>query len=450
VNTTKAEPAPLDIYIMLDISRSMLDPTSGGEQKWTAVKNAINAFLRDPGSSGLGVGIQYFPLRKPGVPAECTSNEQCGSGGPCFLKMCSAYPASVPSGLASCVTDADCKAIPAALDYGPCVTNACSAGSSMSCAKDADCIVKVMHDFGPCVSFGQCENDRSLICQAIGKACGLGPAGNDLGNCVDATASVCFHGTQCDADAYATPAVEIVPLGTSSATLIASVEAQLPDGDTPTPPALSGAIRHAQQWATAHPGHTVVAVLATDGLPTECLSNDASFLGTVPTEALVDDVAAIANEGLRGSPSIATFVIGVFSGADAGAPANLARIADAGGTGTAQIIDTGGDVTQQFLRALNAIRKSRLACEFQLPAPMAGDKLDYFAVNVEFADGATTTPLYYIGAPERCDAEGGWYYDDRAGVNPTKILVCPSNCERFQQATSGAVQIKLGCKTIPR
>jgi hypothetical protein len=320
----------------------------------------------------------------------------------------------------------------------------------MSCTKDADCVVNVMHDFGPCIAVGQCENDRSLICQSLGKSCGIGPSGNDLGNCVDVTSSVCFHGTQCDAAPYAAPAVEIVPLQTSSTTLIASIDAQMPDGDTPTAPALRGAIQHAREWATAHAGHTVVTVLATDGLPTECLPNDVSFMGTVPTEALVDEVAAIANEGLRGSPSIPTFVIGVFSGTDAGAPANLARIADAGGTETAQIIDTGGDVTQQFLRALNAIRKSQLACEFQIPAPTTGEKLDYFAVNVEFADGSTTTPLYYIGSPDRCDSEGGWYYDDLAGVAPTKISVCPSNCGRFQQAVSGSVQIKLGCKTIPR
>jgi hypothetical protein len=441
--TTMAEPTPLDMYIMLDISGSMLEMASGGQQKWTAVKSALSAFLTDPASANIGVGIQYYPLRKPGVPASCTSDAECGTGGPCFLKWCQSYTPSVPAGIAPCSSDDECRAIPAAVNYGPCAAGACKASAAISCTVDSDCIQQVERDFGPCSSFGQCEADRSLICSAVGDDCG-----GSAGACVETTSSICFHGTQCDAAAYATPAVEIAPLSTGAATVLASLEAQVPEGDTPSGPALSGAISHAQQWSTANPGHTVVTVLATDGLPTECLPDTQMFSGTVPTRTLVEEVASIAQEGLFATPSVATFVIGVFSAADASAPDNLRLIAQAGGTREAQIIDTAGNVTEQFLEALNAIRKSRLACEFQVPENTTGKESDFMAVNVEFNDAGAARTLYYVGTPDRCSAEGGWYYDDTTAKAPTKIIVCPSTCEAFQSLAAGSVQVKLGCRTV--
>jgi hypothetical protein len=444
---TMAEPTPLDIYIMLDISGSMLDAEAGGQPKWTAVKTALSSFLTDPASAGISVGIQYYPLRKPGVPATCASDAECGTGGPCFLKWCQAYSAAVPGGVAACSTDADCQTIPAAVDYGPCVASACSRSATLACTGDGDCIQAVQRDFGPCSSFGQCESDRSLICSSVGDQC-TDPSGADRGACVETVNSICFHGTECDSAAYSTPAVEIVPLETGSAAVLASLEAQMPDGDTPSGPALSGAIAHAQDWASANPGHTVVAVLATDGLPTECLPNAQSFSGTASTQSLVEEVASIAQEGLFGTPSVATFVIGVFSGGDTQAPENLRLIAQAGGTREAQIIDTAGNVTQQFLDALNAIRKSRLACEFKIPENKTGKDNDYMAVNVEFTDAGSLKTLYYVETPDRCPAEGGWYYDDTTAKAPTKIIVCPSTCNAFQSLAAGSVQVKLGCRTM--
>ena len=194
----------------------------------------------------------------------------------------------------------------------------------------------------------------------------------------------------------------------------------------------------------------VVAVLATDGLPTECLPDDIRFSATRSPDDLVSEVAGIAAEGVQGLPSIPTFVIGVFASTDQAAPANLERIAQAGGTETAQMVDTAGDVSQQFLAALNAVRGSRLQCEFLIPDRSAesSGKLDYFMVNVVYVDGEKRTNLPYVGQLERCDpVQGGWYYDDGAGVAPTKILVCPSNCEAFQNS-SGSIQIALGCETL--
>lgn len=64
------EQIPLDIYIMFDVSCSMSCPSEmtgaglccmgGPNPRIDQVRNATTAFLRDPASAGMGVGIGYF------------------------------------------------------------------------------------------------------------------------------------------------------------------------------------------------------------------------------------------------------------------------------------------------------------------------------------------------------------------------------------------------------
>ncbi|MGC4118096.1 MAG: VWA domain-containing protein [Myxococcales bacterium] len=49
---------PLDLLVVLDVSYSM-----DYDQKWLAVKSAMKSFVSNPDFKGLGVGLQYFPLR---------------------------------------------------------------------------------------------------------------------------------------------------------------------------------------------------------------------------------------------------------------------------------------------------------------------------------------------------------------------------------------------------
>jgi hypothetical protein len=61
----EAEGGPLDIYIMFDQSGSMLNDV-GGLTRLQAVQQATAQFLRDPQSSGIGVGIGYFGVQPIG------------------------------------------------------------------------------------------------------------------------------------------------------------------------------------------------------------------------------------------------------------------------------------------------------------------------------------------------------------------------------------------------
>jgi hypothetical protein len=85
---SKAEFVPVDLFMMLDTSGSMLEMTPAGVDKWTVVKSALASFLGAPTSSGLGVGIQYFPLIMSDVP------ELCASGfAPMTRTICATSPA---------------------------------------------------------------------------------------------------------------------------------------------------------------------------------------------------------------------------------------------------------------------------------------------------------------------------------------------------------------------
>src|SRR5260221_8914202 len=120
----------------------MLDPTPAGPSKWDAIRAALDAFVSDPASAGLGVGLQYFPLRKPGVPAVCTTHAECGAGAPCFLTVCDNTTA-----VTLCTADSEC-------------------GRG-----------------GHCVPFGLCElstPQHEVICPTIGGQCSGG-----YGRCLD-------------------------------------------------------------------------------------------------------------------------------------------------------------------------------------------------------------------------------------------------------------------------
>ena len=396
-NLIEAQRIPLDMYVMLDVSGSMLEPTEGDPtvSKWDAVSSALTDFVGDPASDGIGMGLQVFPIQHPDAPGSCTSDNECGQFGPCFLKTCWDDPE-----IRLCNSNLECPG-----------------------------------QTGPCTAFAFCSNSDTYICNAsdVGKSCGNDPDTNQpLGTC----AATCVATADCRPAIYAAPAAPIGVLPGARAGLVSVIAAAQPEGLTPSGPALQGAIDQASSWAMAHPERQVVAVLATDGVPTLC------------DPVAIADVAAIAAAGRRLTPAVSTFVIGVFGSADAAAPANLNSVARSGGTSSAFIVDTQGDVQQQFREALNKIRASGLSCELAVPKAEAGKTLDYDKVNVSFDNGTGPTDLLNWPDAAGCGADGGWYYDvSPADGTPQRLVACPTTCTAFQKSDRGSVQIKLGCKT---
>ena len=311
--TVTAQAVPLDIFVMLDQSGSMKDPTGSGGSKWEAVKAAFKGFISDPATKGLGMGLAYFGH-----------------------------------------------------------TNFFSEGKS-----------------------------------------------------------------SCNVSDYAKADVEIAELPGVASAITSSLALHRPFTDTPTGPALQGALQHARAWQTAHPGHVVAVVLATDGMPTACSPSD------------IPGIAALAATELSGKPSIRTYVIGVLSSDDiaAAAGSNLDTISKAGNGEPAFVINSAADVTKSFVSALSKIRGTALGCEYTVPS---GTGADYDKVNVVVVHGSAGETLPYVETADKCDAvKGGWYYDvPPSKGTPKKILTCNATCKSLSIDATGKIEIQVGCATL--
>jgi hypothetical protein len=241
-------------------------------------------------------------------------------------------------------------------------------------------------------------------------------------------------GDSCDPNTYALPAIEIAPLPGVGSTITASLgNHATPNTATPTPPALQGAINHATAWAKAHASDVTIVILATDGDPSECGDPNS-------TASLLSQVEAIAAAGVAQTPKILTFVIGVGT-----ETANLNGIAQAGGTGTAFIVDTSMNVSQQFLAALNKIRGAALGCQYKIPVPQNGS-VNFQQVNVQFTPASGKAQLVpQVSDKGHCPASGNaWYYDNPS--KPTQILLCTTTCGTV--SAGGEVDVLTGCQTV--
>jgi hypothetical protein len=406
--TQSAKQLPVDILIMLDASGSMMERTGlvgTGPTKWSSVKTALNSFISDPKSAGLGVGLQVFPIEHPGAPAKCTTNDQCTVGGVslgrCALKAC--VPPSPGTPIQLCDTAADCPGRVACRQIGDCVQNGAVVGVCL--ADDPD--------YGFCLR-GFCRRRTSSSCE----------------------------NSECIAADYSPPKVPIAVLPGNAAALTSSINSIANpklDAATPTSMAVQSGITIAKEHAAATPGHSVVVVLATDGFPTQCAPLD------------IPAIAALAASGVNGTTPIKTFVIGVFTDADqAKATKNLDAIAAGGGTSKALVIKTGGNVAADFQKALDTIRSSSLPCEYGIPDSQGGQQ-DFEKVNVQHTAKGVSKVLAYKPNAAACANGAGWYYDvDPAnGGTPTKIALCPSTCDTVKAGVGDAkIEILLGCKTV--
>jgi hypothetical protein len=230
----------------------------------------------------------------------------------------------------------------------------------------------------------------------------------------------------CNPDGYAAPSVPIGLISEVGTDLAAAMDNVTPGGLTPTVPAVQGAISYARSWAQKNKGRATTVVLVTDGFPTQC-------------DNAPEHISDAAQSGYESAEHIRTFVIGVGDVAKF----NLDNFARAGGTKAAYLTDA-GNVTSTFVDALNNITNRALACEYQLPPPPDGMKLDTAKVQVLYtpASGdAEEVPSISSLAACAKNPNGGWYYDNPD--SPSKITVCPCTCARLQ---AGRVDVRLGCK----
>lgn len=233
-------------------------------------------------------------------------------------------------------------------------------------------------------------------------------------------------GNACSVSTYESPLVRDVALPDAQNQLLNRIGQLSPNGSTPTRQALEGALKYGKTLETQFAGKGKVAVvLATDGLPQDCSGNSINEAATV----------AAASKA-----TIPTYVIGVGNLLD-----NLNTIAAAGGSTKAFVVSTTNSATvnTELSDALSKIRGSALTCEYGLPAPPAGQSLDFKKVNVQLTGSGGSASTIPFSAD--CSNTQGWRYDNEAA--PTKIQLCSASCDKVKVDVSAKVDLVLGCQT---
>lgn len=395
-----AAPVPLDLMLLIDRSSSMQGT------KWQRTVKALSAFVSDPRSDGLGVGLQFFPIDD--ASHACRGDADCGS------------PADprVPS---SCGERWICVGAMTDLSRArPCGTSGAAA-----CAMGETCL-----------PLGRCAQSNAF-CATIDKLC---PGGLD-GDVCRAVGNACREADfseSCSGDLYRDPAIRVGTLPVARAGLVEALAGIDPGGGTPMMPAVKGSLGYLAAHLGANRGHRAAVVLVTDGIPSPC---------GLTASGAVDAVAADLHAASTGTPAVPTYVIGMFAPGEDG-PAAADAFAAAGGTGKAHVLAPTDDLAETLLATLAQIRGAALPCELTIP-PATHGALDYGQVNVHFTGAAGAEDVPYVGTAARCDAaRGGWYYDvDPARATPTRVLMCPRTCARFAADPGGQVQVGYGCKT---
>lgn len=393
--------APVDLLVLADASSSMADKVVGGQRsKWLSAQSALVAFARDPGSAGLGLGLQFFPLAGNGT--QCRTDADCGTGSLCEQRTLCLSAGQPPGDAPECGPQ------------GPFVL--CPSGTT-------------------CAPVGSCSL-TGADCSGLGMPCPGGVAGDV---CQMQPTTCRTAADVCTPASYQQLAVPIADLPAAALPFVRTLAMRRPGGATPMSEAVIGALNHLHARLGAMPDRRAALIIATDGLPSGCSNQD------IPT--IADAIYTAAHSF---TPPVPTYVIGVLDDMSlALGKAGLTELAQAGTTAMPFVLSPTEDLNTKLLEALARIRGDVLPCDYAIPDEKKGS-IDFGQVNLHFAGTAGAEDVPYVTRADRCDAtRGGWHYDvDPATASPSRVVACPATCSRFKADAMGKVELRFGCKTI--
>jgi hypothetical protein len=242
----------------------------------------------------------------------------------------------------------------------------------------------------------------------------------------------------CTAATYEALDVAIAPLPGNEAALVASLDAHdpanpipaLPFGmhTSPTDVALTGAIAAVRKWSEGKKDPKLAVLLVTDRIPgIECIRQ------------VLDGAIQAAREGVLGTPSVVTYVLGVRDELD---PLN--QVASAGGTDHAYLVGTtaaAGDILAQ----LESIREVALPCEINVDRQHLARR----DVNVELRTADTRTVLSRVDEKANCipaPTAMQWYATDADASE--SVALCPRACASIRATKNATLDVVYGCPTV--
>ena len=229
----------------------------------------------------------------------------------------------------------------------------------------------------------------------------------------------------CASEDYTTPTVppHLLPDGAPFDAAIAAVDPPNEMG-TPTTPALSGSIEYAQSLVDE--GKKAAIIMVTDGEPAGCSAEGNTIFAAA---AMAEEVA----------DRVPVYVIGVGSALE-----QLDLIADAGGTGSAFVVDIEDpeQTRTALLEKVRQIQDQQVSCDLTITPPPDGENLDPQKVNVHLS---TEHGTRILGHNQSCANDVGWRYDD--ADFPQVISLCKKSCALVQSSLDGGVEVAFGCET---
>lgn len=300
-----AEPAGLDVLLLVETSERMGLTTEDGRTRWEATRAALDRFLADEGPHGSRVQLTHFPRldlsQSPGPSASCKASTDCAAADCRFPLVC-------PTTGKACVTSLDCEVA--------CAIPGVCEGTEASCTDAGACGDTPCTPLGRCVPVDYCSPTTSLTPSLL-----LGGVTRPE---VPFALSLLTHG-----------------------------------GEAPTVPAWQGFRASLDVPLTLQRVNRPVVLFVTGGPPTLCGPDDAG--GVAADAALSAEAAAVRNAGAP------TFVLVVASGA-ALAWSGADVIAEAGGTGTARRVKATAGLEGAVGATLREIRATATRCERRVPS----------------------------------------------------------------------------------
>lgn len=216
------------------------------------------------------------------------------------------------------------------------------------------------------------------------------------------------------------------------------------NGGTPTHAAFNFGLETVKSSTLA--GRKFV-LLITDGKPTYNLDCSGDGMTGVENGPLI----AAVDAAFKDATSVSTFVIGSPGSEDA--RGDLSQMASRGGTAKSSCSDAGPeychldmtnapDFAAALSQGLSDIAGQIGTCEYEVPSPPAGQSIDPLLVNVLYTKGdgnQATVPQDALGT-----CQSGWRYDNND--NPTKIILCGSDCEAVKADQGAKIDVIFGCQ----
>jgi hypothetical protein len=244
-------------------------------------------------------------------------------------------------------------------------------------------------------------------------------------------------------------AAPLAPLNAEQRGLIEKVNAaKQPLGGTPTHSAYDFGVKQLLGSTLEGPRFLL---LITDGTPTYTLACTGNGRDRVPGEPLIQEVQQrFTDNGVR------TFVIGSPGSEDA--RDELSEMAEVGGTANPGCSKSGPafchfdmtaepDFSMALNRTLAEITQATLACDYAVPTPPSGLRIDLNQVSVVLESGGSNVREFVRAGSADC--ESGWQY----AANQSSVHLCPSTCAELQGLLRDDpgldVRIKFGCSSMP-